>query len=420
MTRKLGPNAFFFVIVTVAIDMLAFGLIIPVLPALIEDVMGLGPAEAVAWGGALTATYALMNFAFGPAIGALSDRFGRRPVLLASIFTLAIDFVVMGLANTIWLLFLGRALSGVSGATFSTANAYIADTTSPEERGRAFGMIGAAFGFGFVFGPVMGGFLGEVDPRAPFFVAAALSACNFIYGWFVLPESLPQDNRRAIDWTRANPFGAFNHFSKLPHVSWFLIVLGVFGLAHSVYPATWSFHGEIRYDWSSREIGFSLGLVGIGAAIVQAGLMGMMLKHLGPARTAVFGLVMNILPLIAFSLAGKAWMAYLIIPFSALGGVAQPAVNSIMSTRTPKNAQGELQGATASIQALAMIISPLVMTQTLHTFSTNDAPIYFPGAAFLLAAALTALALIPLFRGLAIQLPDADSGKELASAANPD
>lgn len=412
MTRKLGPNAFFFVIVTVAIDMLAFGLIIPVIPALLNDIMGLGPAEAVAWGGVLTATYALMNFAFGPTLGALSDRFGRRPILLASLFTLTIDFIIMGLANTIWLLFLGRALSGISGATFSTANAYIADVTTPEERGRAFGMTGAAFGLGFVVGPVAGGLLGSIDPRAPFMVAAVLSACNFLYGWFVLPESLAVENRRPVDWKRANPFGAFKHFSKLPHVSWFLVAMGCFGLAHSVYPATWNFHGEIRYDWTSREIGFSLGLVGIGAAVVQAGLMGPMLKRIGAARTAMFGLAMNFAAMFCFSLAGQAWMAYPIIILSSFGGLAQPAVNSIMSTRTPSNAQGELQGASASIMALAMIISPIMMTQTLHVFSADDAPIYFPGAAFLLAAVLVALSIIPFLWGLAAKSPAEDADME--------
>ena len=255
-----------FVIITVAIDMLAFGLIIPVVPTLVQELGNISAERATLYIGGLGTTYAFMNFLFGPMLGALSDRFGRRPVLLASIATLSIDFLIMGFANSIWLLFLGRALSGISGATYSTANAYIADVTEPENRGKAFGMVGAAFGFGFIFGPVMGGILGEFDPRAPFFAAAALALLNFCYGFFVLPESLEEEHRRPFVPSRSNPFGAVKHFSKLPHVSWFLVSAGVFFLAHTVYPSTWPIHGEIRYDWSPKEIGLSLGLVGLGAA----------------------------------------------------------------------------------------------------------------------------------------------------------
>lgn len=395
-----GKNAFLFVLVTVAIDMLAFGLIIPVIPSLVQELGGIPAEEATLYIGGLAATYAVMNFMFGPVIGALSDRFGRRPVLLASIATLAVDFLIMGFAHNLWLLFIGRALSGISGATVSTANAYIADVTEPENRGRAFGMIGAAFGFGFVFGPVIGGLLGDVDARLPFFAAAGLAVLNFCYGMFVLPESLSQENRRSLDIMRANPFGAVKHFSKLPQVSWFLIAAGIFFLAHTVFPATWAVHGEIRYEWTAKEIGFSLGLVGVGAAVVQAGLMGMILKRLGTVRTAIFGILVNVIALFGYAFAGSAWVAYAIIPFGALGGVAGPALNSLMSTVTPPNAQGELQGASASLNSLAMIFGPIVMSGMLWQFTREGAPLNFGGAAFLLASALTALALLPMLRGV--------------------
>ena len=398
--RKHGKNAFFFVLVTVAIDLLAFGLIIPVIPSLIRELADVTSEQATLWLGALATTYALMNFLFGPTLGALSDRYGRRPILLASVSTLAIDFLIMGFAGSVWLLFLGRALSGISGATFATANAYIADVTEPEERGKAFGMIGAAFGFGFVFGPVFGGFLGEISPRAPFFAAAALAGLNFLYGFFVLPESLAKEDRRPLDLKRANPLGAVKHFSKLPQVSWFLIAAGVFFLAHTVFPSTWSVHGEIRYEWSPREIGLSLGLVGVGAAVVQAGLMGMILKRLGTVKTALFGFGVNVIALTAYAFAFAPWMAYAIIPFGALGGVAGPAMNSLMSTVTPRNAQGELQGASASLNAFAMIIGPLAMNGILFAFTHEGTPIRFGGAAFLLAAVLTAMAVVPFLRGV--------------------
>ena len=316
-SRKHGKNAFFFVLVTVAIDMLGFGLIIPVVPSLVQEMLHIPPEDATLWLGTLAATYALMNFIFGPIVGALSDRFGRRLVLLVSIGTLVVDFLIMGIAGSIWLLFIGRALSGISGATYSTANAYIADVTEPENRGKAFGMIGAAFGFGFVFGPVIGGFLGEISPRAPFFAAAGLAALNFCYGLFVLPESLAPEDRRPFDIKRANPFGAVKHFSKLPQISWFLVAAGMFFLAHTVFPGTWSVHGEIRYDWSPKQIGFSLGLVGIGAAVVQAGLMGMILKRLGTVRTALLGMGTSIVSLSAFAFAEQGWMVYAIIPLGA-------------------------------------------------------------------------------------------------------
>ena len=389
-----------FVIITVAIDMLAFGLIIPVVPTLVQELGNISAERATLYIGGLGTTYAFMNFLFGPMLGALSDRFGRRPVLLASIATLSIDFLIMGFANSIWLLFLGRALSGISGATYSTANAYIADVTEPENRGKAFGMVGAAFGFGFIFGPIMGGILGEFDPRAPFFAAAALALLNFCYGFFVLPESLEEEHRRPFVPSRSNPFGAVKHFSKLPHVSWFLVSAGVFFLAHTVYPSTWSIHGEIRYDWSPKEIGLSLGLVGLGAAVVQAGLIGIALKRFGAVRTALYGIIINALALFAYAFAGLGWVVFLIIPLGALGGVASPTLNSLMSTVTPKNAQGELQGASASLNSFAMIFGPMIMAGALFYFTEPGTPLHFPGAAFLLAGILTAFSIIPFLRGV--------------------
>lgn len=399
--RPLGRNAFVFVLVTVFIDHLAFGLIIPVLPTLIQDLANVPASGATLWIGALAATYAVMTFLFGPLIGALSDRFGRRPVLLASMATLGLDFLIMALAPNIWILFLGRALAGVSGATFSTANAYIADTTSLEERGRAFGYIGAAFGLGFIFGPVIGGLLGEFGPRFPFFAAVALALINFLYGVFVLPESLPKERRRVFNPRRANPLGAARHFSKLPRVSWFLIAGGIFFLAHTVFPATWAVHGEIRYGWSPLQIGLSLGAVGVGAAIVQAGLMGFILKRLGSLRTIILGYSVNIIAMTGFAFAGQPLFVYLMLPFSALGGITMPAANALMSSLTPPDAQGELQGAASSLNALGMIIGPLIMSAALFSFSREGAPLHFPGAAFLLAALLTALAFLPFLRGVA-------------------
>lgn len=398
--RPLGKNAFLFVLVTVFLDNLAFGLVIPVFPAMIRDLTGVPAEEATLWIGALAATYALMNFLMGPLLGALSDRFGRRPVLLGSMAMLGIDFLVMALAPVIWILFLGRMLSGIAGATFATANAYIADTTSPQDRGRAFGTIGAAFGLGFIFGPVIGGLLGEIDHRLPFFVAAGLAGLNVIYGIFVLPESLPPERRRRFDLKRANPLGAARHFSRLPHIAWFLVAGGVYFLAHTVYPATWSVHGEIRYDWTPLQIGISLGLVGVGAAIVQAGLMGMVLKRLGLVRTALLGLTMSMTAMTGFAFALSPVIVFMFIPLSALGGMATPSINAIMSRLTPPDAQGELQGAASSLNALAMIVGPVTMNAVLFQFTHAGAPVHFGGAAFLLAAMLTGLAILIFQRGL--------------------
>ena len=399
-TQTGGKNAFAFVIVSVTLDMLGFGLIVPVMPDLIKELTGLEGADAVAWGGALTATYALMNFLAMPTIGGLSDRFGRRPVLLLSIGTLAIDFIIMGLAPNIWLLFLGRALSGISSATISTANAYIADTTAPDQRGRAFGMVGAAFGIGFILGPVLGGLLALIDLRAPFFAAAAFAFLNFLYGVFVLPESLKPENRRRFSIARANPFGAFRHFSKLPKLVWFILTIGIMTFSSSVFPSTWNWHGEIRYDWGPLEIAISLALVGLGASLVQVLLTGPIIKRFGAVRAAQIGITINTVALVALAFAVAPWMIYVIIPMTALGSITTPAMNTITSNLTPDNAQGELHGATASLNALAIVISPLLMTQVLHIFSAGVVPIYFPGAAFLLAALLMGLALVPFLAGV--------------------
>lgn len=400
MVKTPGKNAIFFVLVCVVLQMIAFGIIIPVIPGLLKELTDLPASEAVRWGGQLTATFAVFNFLFTPLLGNLSDRYGRRAVLLASTGLLAIDFFIMGLAQAVGVLFLGRALAGMSSATLATANAYIADTVPPESRGKAFGMVGAAFGIGFTLGPVTGGLLGEIDTRLPFYAAGVLCLLNFVYGWLVLPESLKIEDRRAFDIRRANPFGAFAHFSKLPKIGWFILALGILQFAQIVYPATWNFHGDIRYGWSAGQIGASLALVGVGAAIVQGGLMGQFIKRLGAVRTALFGFAINATAMMAFAFASVPLWAYLIIPISALGGVAAPAINAIMSEQTPKDAQGELQGAVASLQSFGLIFGPVVMTETLRAFSIDNAPVNFTGAAFSLASILVLLALIPFFAGV--------------------
>jgi MFS transporter, DHA1 family, tetracycline resistance protein len=401
MTHASRPPALVFIFITLLLNSAGFGLIMPVLPSLLEELTGLTVAEAARWGGYLSVTYAVMNFVAGPVLGSLSDRFGRRPVLLGSLAMMAVDYMIMALATTMSWLFIGRLLTGISGATFSTANAYIADITEPENRARAFGMMGAAFGIGFILGPALGGLLGEISPRAPFYAAAALAALNVVFGIFVLPESLKTQDRRAFDILRANPFGAFRHFSKLPKVAWFLIALFAFQVAHFVFPSTWNFHGEARYGWSSAEIGLSLMAVGVGSAFSQAVLIGPLIKHFGPTRTAALGLAATVLSLVGFALASEGWMTYAILPLSALGGVATPALNALMSNQTPRNAQGELQGAIGGMQAMANIASPLLMTQVFASFSSGAAtgtPLF--GAAFALAAGLTVLAFIPFVIGV--------------------
>lgn len=421
MAKAHGKNAFLFVIVCVALDMLAFGLFIPVMPQYLVEITGKPAEETVLMGGFLMFTFGVINFLTMPIIGNLSDRFGRRPVLMVSIAGLCIDFIIMGFAHSLFALFIGRALAGITSATYSTANSYIADVTEPEDRGRAYGMIGAAFGFGFVIGPGIGGLLGSIDVRLPFFVAAGIAACNFLYGAFVLPESLDKENRRPFELRRANPFGALKHFSKLPKVGWFIVAVGIYAISHAVFPATWSWHGDIRYDWSEAQIGFSLALVGIGSAVVQAMLAGRMTKTLGPTKTATIGLSVTIISMFLFAAAGYGWMAYLVLIVSSLGGVAQPAMQQLMTGVTPKNAQGELQGALASVQSLmGVILGPLVMTGTLSYFSQPDAPIHFEGANFFLAGILAAMAMVPFLLGVRANREEVkEIDKEARAAEEP-
>ncbi len=419
---KLGKNAFFFIIVTVFIDMMAFAVIMPSMPYLMAELINGKDAllaakslaaegdkfqleamlsNAAPWGGYITTVYAVMNFLSAPILGGLSDRFGRRPVLIMSIGMLAIDFVIMGFAHSVWLLFVGRVLSGISGATHSTASAYIADVTEPKVRAQAFGMLGAAFGLGFILGPAIGGFLGQFDPRYPFFAAAGLAFVNFCYGLFVLPESLALEHRRRFDWKRANAFGAFKNLLKVPYLAWFMLALGLFNFAHWVYPATFNYFAGVRYGWNEGMIGIALVAVGVGSAVVQGGLTGMIIKRFGPTKTAVFAFLICVITFAAYAAANQGWMVFVIIPIGALVGVLNPAMNQIMSVRTPKNAQGELQGALASVQSVANIFSPLLLTQTFHYFTATGAPVYFPGAAFALASVICAISLLPLMRGLA-------------------
>jgi len=307
-----------FVFVTVALDAMGIGIIIPVMPDLLQELSGLSVGEAAIWGGYLAFSYALMQFLCAPTIGNLSDRYGRRPILLVSLATLGIDYIVMAVTPSLWVLFIGRIVAGIAGATYSTATAYIADVTPREGRAAAFGLVGAGFGVGFVLGPALGGVMGEFGTRAPFWAAAAVSFANFAYGYFVLPESLDPANRRPFEWRRANPLGAFLNILRYPSVAWFVAVSFLYGLSHFVYPAVWSFYTKEKFGWSNLEIGLSLAAVGIGFAIVQGWLIRHILAWLGEKMTAYLGFALNIVSMAGIALATQGWMIYALMPLTAL------------------------------------------------------------------------------------------------------
>ena len=400
MTEKpLARQSLYFILVTVLIDSIGFGLIIPVMPDLLGELLQISKTDVAVWGGYLGFCYAAMHFLFGPLIGNLSDTFGRRPILLISMAALVVDYLILAFATTIGVLFLGRILTGICGATFSTANAYIADVTEGKNRGRAFGLLGAAFGIGFILGPAIGGLLGTLDSRAPFYAAAGMSFLNMLYGFFVLPESLPARNRRSFSFARANPLGAFQQFKKFTEIRWLLAVCLILFFAHVVYPSTWQFHGSARYQWDSRDIGISLMAFGICSAIVQGGLIGRILARFGEKKTAYIGITCSIIAFVGFATSTSGWILYCWIPVSALGAMATPAIKSIMSAKVPAHSQGELQGTLSSLQGIANMVSPIMMTQV-FTYFANENPIFhFYGSAFLMSAILLCIAFVLLIYG---------------------
>lgn len=387
-----------FILITVMLDAMGIGLIVPVMPDLIQEVRGTGIGSAALWGGVLSTIFALMQFLFGPVIGALSDRFGRRPVLLLSLVVMAADYLVMAVAGSIWLLLAGRVVGGITAATQSTANAYMADISKPSEKAANFGLIGAAFGMGFVFGPMIGGALAEYGTRAPFYAAAGLAALNAVFGYFVLRETVDDRIRRPFEWRRANPFGVFKYLARLPGLGPLLVVFFIYQVAFTVYPAIWSFYTLERFDWSPGMRGLSLGLFGISMAIVQGGLIRPILRLLGERGSVIYGHIADVGVFLLIGFVSSGTFLLVLTPLAALPAVITPALQGIMSKAVDDNQQGELQGALTSVSALAMIIAPMIMTYVFYAFTRSAAPVYMPGAAFYLSAILMALGLTVFLR----------------------
>ena len=381
--------ALIFIFITVLIDVLSFGLIIPVLPHLVQEFVGGSIAEAAIWVGIFGMVFAVIQFISSPVQGALSDRFGRRPVILLSCLGLGLDFIFMALANSLPWLMVGRIISGIASASFTTANAYIADITAPEKRAKAFGMIGAAFGLGFIIGPLIGGLLGEIDLRLPFWFAAGLALLNFLYGWLVLPESLPVEKRAPrFDWSHANPFGSILLLKRYPQVFGLALVVLLANLAHYVYPSVFVLFADYRFQWGPREVAWVLAMVGVFSVIVQGGLMGPVVKRLGERRALLLGLACGVTGFVIYGFAGVGWVFLIGIPISALWGFAGPATQALITQQVGADVQGRVQGALMSLVSLAGIFGPMLFAGTFALFISDKAPAHIPGAPWLLAAAL--------------------------------
>ncbi len=391
---KFVRRGLFLVFMILFLDIIGIAIIMPVLPAFLHELTGDDVSSAAIDGGWLLLIYSVMQFAFAPLLGNLSDRFGRRPILLISVLTFAIDNLICAAATSFWMLFIGRALAGFSGGSFATCSAYIADISDDRTRARNFGLIGIAFGVGFTIGPVIGGLLGEFGPRVPFLGAGLLSLANFIAAWFLLPETLERHNRRVFDWRRANPLGALRQMRHYSGIGWILLVMFLYWLSHAVYPSVWSFVSTYRYGWSEAQIGLSLGLFGICAALVMALVLPRLIPVLGEWRTSVLGICFSCLGLAGYAFSWEGWMVYAVILLTTIENVADPALRSIASTRVPPSAQGELQGAMTSMSSLTTIIGPAIFTQLFSGFTGEGAIVEFAGAPYLMAAIFMALAAI--------------------------
>ncbi len=397
---KSKSAALSFIFITLLIDVTGFGIIIPVVPKLIEQLIQGDISIASRYGGWLAFAYAFMQFFCAPVMGNLSDRYGRRPVLLCSLLGFGVDYLFVAFAPTIWWLFVGRAIAGMTGASFTAAAAYIADVSTSKNRAQNFGMIGVAFGLGYIIGPLLGGFLAAYGTRAPFIAAAVLAFLNFLYGLFILPESLPKNKRRKFEWKRANPLGSLLALKKYPSVSGLIVSMVLVYIAMHAVQSTWSFYGIKKFNWDEKMIGFSLGVVGICIAVVQGILIRLAIPKLGQEKSVYTGLLFYSIGLFLFAFANQSWMMFAFTVIYCLGGIAGPALQAIVSGNVPQSEQGELQGALTSLMSATSIIGPPLMTNLFATFTKATAPVYLPGAPFIAGAIMILISAILAYKAL--------------------
>jgi len=389
-----------FIFVTLLIDVIGWGIIIPVIPNLIAGLIHSDLSTAASKGGWLIFAYAITQFVCSPIVGNLSDAYGRRPVLLASLFAFGVDYLLTGFAPNILWLFVGRLLAGATGASITTAGAYIADVSPPEKRAQNFGMIGVAFGVGFIIGPLIGGLLGGFGNRVPFFVCAGLSLLNWTYGYFVLPESLPKERRRKFEWKRANPIGSLKLFMRYPTIGGLVASFILIYVAAHAIQSTWSYYGLEKFKWTEKQVGLSLAVVGVMVAFVQGVLIRKTSKVLGNEKSVYIGLTLYSLGMILFAFATQGWMMYVFTVVYCLGGIAGPALQAIISNHVPPTEQGELQGALTSLISLTAVFGPLIMTNLFAYFTSPKRPVWLPGAPFILGSVLLLLSALLAYRVL--------------------
>lgn len=391
MTTKKSTLGFIFI--TILIDCIGFGIIIPVLPNLIKELSGKSLAVASEYGGLLLVAYAVAQFVFSPIVGGLSDKFGRRPILLLSLLGLGIDYIFLSFAPSITWLFIGRIIAGITGASFTTAMAYIADISTPEKKAQNFGMVGVAFGIGFIIGPMIGGLCSNFGLRVPFMVSAGLALLNWLYGYFILPESLSKENRREFSWKRANPVGSLISVSKYPAIIGLVLALLLLYIASHSVQSNWGYYVIEKFNWNPSMIGYSLTVVGVAVAIVQGGLIRIVIPKIGNKRAIMLGLSLYVIGFTCFAFAPNGLMMMIFILPYCLAGIGNPAMQTIISNQVPDNAQGEIQGILTSMQSAGAIIGPFAMAYIFAHFIGKGQAIYFPGAPFICSAVLTLIAL---------------------------
>ena len=400
MKKSKKQAAIGFIFITMLIDIIGWGIIIPVIPSLIKELIHSDISEAAKYGGWLTFSYAITQFIFAPIVGNLSDKFGRRPILLVSLFAFSLDYMLLAFAPTITWLFVGRILAGITGASITTASAYIADISTSENRAKNFGLIGAAFGLGFIIGPVIGGLLGQYGSRVPFYAAAILCMLNFLYGYFILPESLDKENRRNFEWKRANPIGAFLHLKKYPNLIGLIIAIFILYVGSHAVQSNWSFYTMYRFNWDERMVGISLGIIGLLVGLVQGVLIRWINPKIGNVKSIYLGLLLYTIGMFLFAFATESWMIFLFLIPYCLGGIAGPALQAVVSENVKPSEQGEIQGTLASLMSASAIIGPPMMASVFYFFTHDEAPFKFPGAPFVLGGVLMLISTVLAYRTL--------------------